>query len=128
MIDVDALDALVAEYKQVILDRAATWTHTFEGGPGEVVSVSDAAHVLARHELVGDGPVITHVFTPAGMAEHNRKVKAETMHAFGVELAKAIAIYSESPLHRRLTFFEGMDRAVLLAEQRASRIERGQQP
>jgi hypothetical protein len=40
--------ALYKRLKQEILDQAATWTETFDAGPGEVVSVSDAASVAAR--------------------------------------------------------------------------------
>ena len=43
--------ALAPLIRQVIQDRAATFEHQFDAGPGEVVSVSDAANVAARWML-----------------------------------------------------------------------------
>lgn len=43
-----AVEALAERLKEVIHDRAATWETQFDAGPGQVVSVSDAAWVIAR--------------------------------------------------------------------------------
>ena len=49
----DPWEQLHERFKKTILDQAATWEETFDAGPGEVVSVSDAASVIARL-LAGD--------------------------------------------------------------------------
>lgn len=59
-IDFDRLSARADEYRQVINDRAATWGIDFKGGSC-VVSVSDAAQVLARYTLE------TKAIRPAGI-------------------------------------------------------------
>lgn len=48
-------DERVQRYAEAIMREAATFEHDFPAGPGEVVSVSDAAHVAAR---VADTEVI----------------------------------------------------------------------
>jgi hypothetical protein len=48
MSDNEIFDEAVAQIERRILDEAATWEVRFDAGPGQVVSVSDAAHVAAR--------------------------------------------------------------------------------
>jgi hypothetical protein len=48
MTDNEIFDEAVAKIERRILDEAATWEVQFDGGPGQVVSVSDAAHVAAQ--------------------------------------------------------------------------------
>jgi hypothetical protein len=45
----DEIFAMAADLARRISDEAATWDAEFDGGPGAVVSVSDAAHVMARY-------------------------------------------------------------------------------
>ena len=48
----EAVEALAARYEQIIHERAATWETQFDAGPGDVVSVKDAAWVIAK-EVIG---------------------------------------------------------------------------
>lgn len=49
----DPVDVIAARLERLILDHAATWEETFAPSPGQVVSVKDAARVVAR-ELASD--------------------------------------------------------------------------
>lgn len=44
----DSLDTTAARIEHQILREAATWENQFDAGPGQVVSVKDAARVIAR--------------------------------------------------------------------------------
>jgi len=50
-------EALVQAAQRYIADQVATWEVTFAAGPGEVVSLSDAAHAAARwHRSIAARP------------------------------------------------------------------------
>jgi hypothetical protein len=50
-IDFDELESKAGQFQRLIEERAATWEHQFEAGPGTVCSTSDAAFVFARNTL-----------------------------------------------------------------------------
>lgn len=55
VVDFDRLESLADRLTEVIHERAATWETQFDAGPGDVVSVKDAAWVIAKHLLTQEG-------------------------------------------------------------------------